>query len=334
MKISASVYSNKSKPLEELVKELDGVGVDFFHIDCNDDPSVFPDIERIHAISRTPADLHIISPSPEKYFDALVRVQPAQVCFQLEDLHEHLHFPEGYKGRKGIAIVSETPIEALDPYLDAIDFVLFMTTTPGKSGGTFNKENFRKIRQFKMRHPGMRIHVDGGVNDQVAFVLRNMGVSLVVSGSFLVNADYVGLALHNLRHTETGSPIRVGDFMIGKEESPVIRAPFTFRDVLQSIEDWGMGFTMVEGASGKLEGLISNADVRRGLLKYIDSLDTIDATTLINRKPLLVHDTHSVSELLHIVRSAKFPVLYLPVTDEAGHVAGSLIFNNLIKGEL
>src|ERR1043165_8207700 len=50
VKISASVYSNKSKPLEELVKELDSVGVDFFHIDCNDDPSVFPDIERIHAI--------------------------------------------------------------------------------------------------------------------------------------------------------------------------------------------------------------------------------------------------------------------------------------------
>ncbi|MBI3440250.1 MAG: sensor histidine kinase N-terminal domain-containing protein, partial [Proteobacteria bacterium] len=47
----------------------------------------------------------------------------------------------------GLAIVSETEIEVFEKYKELFDFILFMTTTPGKSGGTFNKENFKKIRE-------------------------------------------------------------------------------------------------------------------------------------------------------------------------------------------
>ena len=48
MKISASIYSNKTKGVETLVRELDDLKVDFLHIDCNDDLSVFNDLSLIH----------------------------------------------------------------------------------------------------------------------------------------------------------------------------------------------------------------------------------------------------------------------------------------------
>jgi len=83
----------------------------------------------------------------------------------------------------GLAITSETSIDVFKKY-QHFDFVLFMTTSPGKSGGTFNKNNFGKIRQFKSLFPEAKVHVDGGVNDEISFVLRNMGVSLIVSGSY------------------------------------------------------------------------------------------------------------------------------------------------------
>ena len=337
MKISASIYSNRTKPLPELVEQLDQVGVDFFHVDCNNDAAVFKDIAFIHAHSQTPVDLHIIAPHTEPFAQEMVRTQPAQVCFQLEDLKDPPRFPKGFKGRKGLAIVSQTPLEVLEPYVESLDFVLFMTTTPGQSGGSFNRENFQKIRRFKAQHGGVRVHVDGGVNDQVAFVLRSMGVSLVVSGSFLVNADMVGRALHNLRNTDTESPINVGDFMIGRLEAPVLAAPFTFHQVLQSIEEGRLGFTMVEDSQGAFAGIISNADVRRGLLRQLDAhrgIDDLDPSTLINAHPAVVQDTQSVAELLHLVRSVAFPVIYLPVLDQRRRVAGCLTFNNLIKGEL
>ncbi len=57
MKISASIYSNKHQPLADVVRELDEHFIDFFHVDCNDDPSVFKDIVAIHQSSSTPVDL-------------------------------------------------------------------------------------------------------------------------------------------------------------------------------------------------------------------------------------------------------------------------------------
>ena len=64
MKISASIYSSKEKLLSEIVTELDHHEVDYFHVDCNDDPRVFDDIAYINEHSTSPADLHIIS-SPQ-----------------------------------------------------------------------------------------------------------------------------------------------------------------------------------------------------------------------------------------------------------------------------
>ena len=67
-----------------------------------------------------------------------------------------------------------------------------MTTTPGESGGKFNKINFKKIRDFKNTYPSKKVHIDGGVNDEIAFILRIHGVKSVVSGSYLVNASEIG----------------------------------------------------------------------------------------------------------------------------------------------
>lgn len=334
MKISASVYSNREKPLEELVAELDRYHVDYFHIDCNDDPSVFKDIERIRQVSKTPIDLHIISPEPSRFFDGVIKNKVEQVSFQYEKLGRHLDIPKDISSRIGLALVSETPLDVFERYSDLFDFVLFMTTTPGRSGGVFNKENFARIRNFKTRFPSTRIQVDGGVNDEISFVLRNMGVSLIVSGSYLVNANYIGRAIHQLRSDGIESHIRVADFMMGREELHVLQVgKFGLKEVLQSIEKAGLGFTTVVNEKGKLEGIITNADVRRGLIKFMDDLNRVDAGELINRTPAKINSTHTVSEMLQYVKNLKFPVLFLPVVNEDDTFAGAVMFNNLIKGE-
>lgn len=334
MKISASVYSNTEKPLEELVKELDRYRVDFFHIDCNDDLTVFDDISRIRKISKTPVDLHIISSEPEKFFDGIVLTKTEMVSFQFENLKSPLKIPSSVQAKLGLAIVSETQAEVFYEYQDQFDFVLFMTTTPGKSGGKFNRENFRKIRKFKTLFQKIKINVDGGVNDEVSFVLRNMGVSLVVSGSYLVNSEYIGEALHNLRSDNTESHILIGDFMISKEESPVLqKGNFSFREVLQSIEEFNQGYTTVIDEKGMLSGIITNADVRKGLLKNIDNINNLNPENIINRNPVTVNHNNSVAELLQKIKSLNFPVLFMPVVDEENKLVGTVTFNNLIKGE-
>ena len=335
MKISASIYSRGKKDLQALVRELDECGVDYLHVDCKDDLRVFEDIAEIRKFSNTPIDLHIISAKPEKYFDLIRDHQIQMVTFQLENLKKTLQFPKGSDTQWGIALVSGTPIEAFKDYQQEADFILFMTTVPGKSGGVFNQENFRRIREFNNRFPSTRVHVDGGVNDEVSFILRNMGVDTVVSGKYLVQADSIARALLHMKLGQTESHYRVGDFMMGLEELPVIPLrEATFQRILQTIEDYKLGFCLLIDNNGKLAGLTTNADVRRTLLRHLNDLNAIDIRGMINPNPKVVKENRSVQELLRLVKALNFPVLYLPVINEQFELRGALTFNNLIKGEL
>jgi len=334
LKISASIYSNKTKPLDELVKELDSVNVDYLHVDCNDDLKVFDDIKRIRTFSKTPIDLHIISSEPEKFYAGIKETATELVTFQFENLKAPLQLPADIKCKLGLAIVSATPIDVFEPYQNKFDFILFMTTTPGQSGGVFNKENFRKIRDFKTRFPNKNIHVDGGVTAEVAFVLRNMGADSVVSGSYLVNTEStIGRTLHQLRSNNITSHTRISDFMVTREESPAIQISATFLEVLQSIEDYKLGFTNVVDNTGKLLGIVSNADVRKGLIKNIKKLEAISVNDLLNKNPFKIKDSSTVSEMLAFIKSIKFPILFLPVVNDNNVLQGIVTFNNLIKGE-
>jgi len=183
MKISASIYSNKEKDLESLINELDAHRVNFFHIDCNDDISVFDDIRKIRKISKTPIDLHLITQQPEKYFSLIEENKIEYVTFQFEKINKEFPVPESIKSNIGLAIVSETDIEIFEKFKNRFSFILFMATTPGESGGKFNKQNFKKINEFRNKYPGKKIHVDGGVNEELSFILRNMGVNVLVIGS-------------------------------------------------------------------------------------------------------------------------------------------------------
>lgn len=333
MKISASIYST-SRPLEEVVRELDAHRIDLFHVDCNDDPKVFDDIAKIRTLSKTPVDLHIISSTPEKYFPLLEKTPCDYVTFQYEDLPGKLEVPPTIKGKLGLAITAASEIDAFDAYADRFDFILMMATIPGKSGGEFNKDIFRKIRAFSKKYPEKRVHVDGGVNGEVSFILRNMGVYSSVSGSYLFKAETLGLALLNLKTHENESHFLVKDFMMTFGEIPVLRPnQRSFENVLRNIEEFQMGFTILADNDDKLEGIISNADVRKGLLKRIGWLNEIHESDLTNKTPVTVNENATVVELIRLIKSKKFPITYLPVVDNNNNVTGALTFFNLVKGE-
>jgi ribulose-phosphate 3-epimerase len=332
MKISASIYSNKTKKLEELVKELDSFHVDYFHIDCNDDPAVFSDIAAIRKISKTPIDLHIITDRPAFFIPYISQDKTELVAFQLESLPAGYVLPDSAKTRYGFAIKPSTSIDMVERCGD-FNFLLFTSETPGRTGDGFKRDNYRNIRSFRNRFPGKPFHVDGGINDELSFVLRNMGINLVVSGSFLVNADFIGSALHRLRNDSIHSEIRISDFMLFPDELPMVRESSSLKEVLESIEHYRLGFTLMVDKFHNLKGLISNADLRRGMMKKIGSLDTLTVEDLVNPEPFCLDENCTIAEMLKEIKSKRFPVMFVPVTDKSGALKGALSFNNLIKGE-
>ena len=335
MKISASVYSSKSQSLPEIIKDLDVHGADLFHIDCNDDLSVFDDIAEIKQLSKTPVDLHIISSEPEKYFTKIVEHNVDYVTFQYENLKGKLSLPQDISSKLGLAITTNTDISAFDEYAEDFDFILFMTTIPGQSGGVFDKSNFKKIREFRQRFPDKNIHVDGGVNGEVSFILRNMGVYSSVSGSYLMNSESMGAAMLNLKTHEVDSHFQVKDFMRTVDELPLLKLKDrSVTGILQSIEDFDVGFTILIDDDGKLDGIVTNADVRKGLLKHTDNLNNVSVADITNTNPVKANENFNVMELLRFIKQQSFAISYLPVVDDTNKVTGAVTFFNLIKGEL
>ena len=336
MKISASIYSDKENDLEETILNLDESHVDMIHVDCNDNPGVFDDIQKIREKTNIPVDLHIITDNAERYYPDLTKYNIDYVCFQYENLiDKDLRIPREFSGQVGLAITSETDITVFEKYKDDFDFILFMATIPGKSGGVFDKVNFRRIREFQRAYPDKKIHVDGGVNAEVSFILRNIGVYASISGSYLFNSANINTALLNLKLNEIESHFLVRDFMRDLTESPVVkRAELNLKTLLTTMNEGKLGFVMVLGKNNQLEGIIGNADLRNGLLDHIDNLNKIDTEAIINCHPVTIRDDFSVYQMLGFIKNESRPVLYLPVVDKNNIAVGTVNFMNLIKGEL
>jgi len=334
MKISASIYSDKKRDLTAVIEDLQVHQVDMLHVDCNDDPSVFEDIELIRSQCNLPIDLHIITSTPETYFDLLRKHPVEYITFQYEDLSTPLAIPEDISGKKGLAIITPTNIAVFEAY-EHFDFILIMATVPGQSGGVFDRQNFKKIRDFRKKYPNKSIHVDGGVNGEVSFILRNMGVSSSVSGSYLFNAPSIGHALMNLTKRDIESNYRVCDFMTPIEECPVVQLDnLGWRAVLETIERGNLGFALVVEAENKFVGLIATADIRKLMLKHLDDLNSMNVSDALNRNPIHVLSEQTVIELLQVSKSCAFPVMYFPVLNNQRDAVGIVNFTNLIKAEI
>lgn len=334
MKISASIYSDKKRPLQEVITDLVDHNVNMLHVDCNDDLSVFDDIVNIRKWCDLPIDLHIITEKPEQYFDKLREVPVEYVTFQYEQLPDGFELPLDIQGEKGLAIITPTSINAFEDF-ESFDFLLVMATIPGQSGGIFDPINFQKIRNFKKAYPNKAIHVDGGVNAEVSFILRNLGVRSSVSGSYLFKSPSVGEALMNLTNREHNSAFCVGDFMEHLHDDIfVYEEHLNLENVLQSIEQGNKGLTIIKNIEGEFRGIITNADVRRFLLANIKDVYAANVIEMINTSPVFIKENATVEEMLTLVKSQVFPISYLPVLSENNKAVGMVTFVNLIKGEL
>ena len=332
MKISASIYSQREKPLVEIVGQLSGHGVDMLHIDCRDTPETFEDIRTIRQLTDTPIDLHIIAAEPQKYFDLIKELSIEFVSLQYEDMGGAVAVPSLPGTKFGLAIKSGTPIEVLKDTI-GYQYVMLMCTTPGMSGGTFQKENFKRIIEIKHQYPHLKIQIDGGVNDEVAYILRLLGVDSIVSGSFLLNHYTIGSGMLSFYKPPAGGDFLVRDFMVPSAYLPILHErELTFARVLQTIEDYKQGFVLIIDENKFLKGVISNADLRKGLLKQIDHLSDIDARQMINTAPVSVNDRATLGQMLTKIDTLPFIILFLPVVDENGVLLGAVLLNNLTRG--
>ena len=109
----------------------------------------------------------------------------------------------------------------------------------------------------------------------------------------------------------------------------LIAPDVTIRDVIKNLDETGFQISLVAGADDKLQGTITDGDIRRSLLQNM----TIDSmiTGIVHRNPFVVPPGMSRDMVMHLMHANRMH--QVPVVDETGRVVGLHLWDELSKNE-
>ena len=124
--------------------------------------------------------------------------------------------------------------------------------------------------------------------------------------------------------------LTVGDITHKGDENPLVPSDMTVKDALFVITDKGLGAVSVVDGQGRLKGLLTDGDIRRGFAKSLDSLNK-PVSELMTKSPKTITARKLAAEALHLMESNKpHPITVLPVVDEEKKVVGLLHMTDLV----
>ena len=197
--LSVSILGIKEN-IEENIKKLDKMDIDFFHIDIMDGVFVSNktwDYDQIEFIktANVKKDVHLMVEDVKKYIDEYVNLNPDIITFHYEatsDAIELINYIHKFNIKAGISIKPDTPVSVLNDILKYVDVVLVMSVEPGAGGQSYIENSTNKINDLKkirsLNNYSYLIEVDGGINDITKEYAKNADIFVV--GSFITKGNY------------------------------------------------------------------------------------------------------------------------------------------------
>lgn len=108
-----------------------------------------------------------------------------------EDIENIISQLQSYDWEVGVVLNLETPIDVVEPFVEELDAVQFMSIVPGKQGQPFHDEVLDKIRSFREKYPHMPISVDGHVDEDTLPKLLEAGANRFGIGSAIFHGEDV-----------------------------------------------------------------------------------------------------------------------------------------------
>jgi ribulose-phosphate 3-epimerase len=231
-RLSVGVLTADLLNLGREMESLAASGVEIVHIDVMD--GVFcPQITVGPAIVKAlPAtllkDVHLMVDDPLSKVEAFVAAGADMITFHLEGasqphrvlqvLGTAINANEASRGIiRGVGINPSTPIDAIEPLLDELEYVLVLAINPGWGGQVFIDATARRLARARelIAASGRQIllGVDGGVTRNNIQRVAAMGADIIVSGSAIfdggdvrANASLMLEALADTHHRVAGAP--------------------------------------------------------------------------------------------------------------------------------
>ncbi|MGL6187715.1 MAG: ribulose-phosphate 3-epimerase [Holosporales bacterium] len=208
--ISPSLLSADMARLGEEVRALEEGGADRLHFDVMDSHfvpqlSFGPDVLRaLKSWTSLPIDAHLMVSQPHFLVERFLEVGAKSIILHLEieeDLEKLLKKIKQGGCEVGLALNPETPVSAIEPFQDLLDWVLVMTVYPGLGGQPFLEGMETKIQALEgmKKKSSFKIQVDGGVSSENAGRLRRAGADVLVAGTAIFKSSSYEKAIEILR---------------------------------------------------------------------------------------------------------------------------------------
>jgi pentose-5-phosphate-3-epimerase len=134
-------------------------------------------------------------------FDIYTKLSPKRIIFHLEAFENEDILNEFLEGidpyikdmiEFGVAKKPNTSMEKLEKIIPNVSFVQLMgIENIGYQGEELQESILEDIKFLKNKYEGLRISVDGGVNEYNGVALKEVGVDTLVSGSAIYYSDDV-----------------------------------------------------------------------------------------------------------------------------------------------
>lgn len=123
----------------------------------------------------------------------------------------------------------------------------------------------------------------------------------------------------------------VREAMHSGDEVAIVAPAASLKEVIIAMTQRPMGGACVVGADGKLEGFLTDGDLRRALTTH-DDIRSLRAEDAMTKSPVTIGPDATLGDALELMERRRSQISVLPVVDDTGRALGLIRLHDIYLG--